>query len=483
MNVQPIPPRAGWLRELWWSLGDRIGLMWWRIGRKADAIFGDKQRAQDDALAQRFKADATAIEEAPVPIATHAALYVILALLIIAVLWSIFGSLDRIVVAQGKVATRTPLVVMQPFTTSRIVQLFVKPGDHVKKGQALAAFDPAFAQADQASLEHKVRELTAQVDRITAEMNGARTFPVQLGDGPERRTQAQIFAQEMAEYSGEMVQRDKRVGALDSEIATTKKSIIGLAAQVELAKQVTSAQERLESEGAGATLDLVRAQSNQIDVETRLSNAQGDAEKYAQQRAESEAERASFLGKWRSDHNQQLVQTRQELAEARETLNKARRMSDLTKMTAPVDGVVLEIADRSVGSVLREAETLLTLVPDDADLYVEANVASRDVSYVRVGNQARVKLESYPFQRFGTLDGTLDIVSPDSVPLKQDDQSQLVYRVQIRLDGTPREFAARGIRLRPGLVTTAEITTGKRSIMSYVLDPILRVSDESMHEP
>ena len=106
-------------------------------------------------------------------------------------------------------------------------------------------------------------------------------------------------------------------------------------------------------------------------------------------------------------------------------------------------------------------------MPDAADLYVEANVPSRDVGYVKVGNKVRVKLEAYPFQRYGTLDGVLEVISADSVSLKQDDQSQLVYRVRVRLVQTPAELAERAIRLRPGLVATAEITTGKRSIASY----------------
>jgi len=110
-------------------------------------------------------------------------------------------------------------------------------------------------------------------------------------------------------------------------------------------------------------------------------------------------------------------------------------------------------------------------------------VPSRDVSYVKVGNSVRVKLETYPFQKNGTLTGRLDVISADSIPLKQDDQSHLVYRAQVRLTETPRQLAARGIRLRPGLVATAEIKTGKRSIASYVLNPILRTADEGMREP
>ncbi len=155
-------------------------------------------------------------------------------------------------------------------------------------------------------------------------------------------------------------------------------------------------------------------------------------------------------------------------------------MRDLTEITAPVDGTVLEVADRSTGSVLREAETLVTLVSDGADLYVEANVPSRDVSYLKIGDAVRVKLEAYPFQRFGTANGVLNVISADSVPLKADDaKSELVYKTKIRITDSPKDLAKRGIRIRPGLVASAEIKTGKRSIASYILNPVLRTADES----
>jgi HlyD family secretion protein len=156
----------------------------------------------------------------------------------------------------------------------------------------------------------------------------------------------------------------------------------------------------------------------------------------------------------------------------------------LTELRAPVDGVILEVAQRSTGSVLREAETLITMVPDNSNLYVEANIPARDIGYVKVGQLVRIKLEAYPFQRYGTIDGTLVVVSPDSLPLKEkEDNSQMIYRTQVRLDDDASKLAGRAINLRPGLVASAEIKAGKRSIAAYILSPVLRTVDEGMREP
>ena len=437
-----------------------------------------------DRLANEYQPDAAALEEASVPLSAHAALYVVLALLITAIAWAVIGTVDRIVVAPGKIASQTPMLVMQPFTTSRVVQIAVKPGDHVVKGQLLAKFDPSFAQADVMSLRQKVASLTAQTERLQAELSGT-VFSARAGDTPERVTQAQIYSQEMNDYQAEDAQRESRLAQVASQIAVDQDAVPQIQAQLGMANKVVQIQQYLQSQQAAANLDVMRAQSSAIDAQLKLKNTLGDEKKLEQERSETEQERQAFVQKWRSDHNQQLVDARQQLAEASETLNKANRMDDLTEITAPFDATVLDVADRSVGSVLREAETLVTLVPDNAQLYVEANVSSRDISYLEVGDTVRVKLESYPFQRFGTVTGRLSVISPDSVPLKdgEDDSGKLVYHVQIALNEDATALAARGIHLKPGLTASAEIKTGNRTIASYILNPVLRLADESMREP
>ena len=455
---------------------------WRQLASWLDVGFGEDKSPLDSALVHAFKPDATAIEEAPVPISAHLALYVVLTLLVIALLWAGFGSVDRIVVAPGKITTQTPLIVLQPFAASRVLAVRVRPGDHVRKGQILATFDPAFAQADAASLAYKVHSLKMQAARLEAELAGS-TFAAAAGDDPDRRAQAQIFQQETAEYSAELAQRDHRVAELDTQIKAGEATVSGLRRQFKMAQKVEAIYRKLFAQKAVAPLDLMKAQSNAIDYRTRLDNAIGDGEKLRQQRAEAREARQSFLDRWHGDRNKQLVQTQQDLVDATQTLRKARTMKSLTEMRAPTNAVVLEVADRSPGSVLREAETLVTLVPDNADLYVSASIPAHDIGYVKVGETVRVKLDAYPFQRYGTLNGRLAVISPDSLPFSPDRPSQLVYRARVKITDAARTLVQRGIRLRPGMVATAQIKTGKRSIISYILNPILRIGSESLREP
>ena len=224
------------------KLEDGIERHWRALGEWVDRRFGDEEFRADHEAAHGFKPDAVAIEEAPVPLSAHAALYVLATLLVIAILWAIFGAVDRIVVAPGKIATRTPMLVMQPFTTSRILEINVKAGDHVRKGQVLVKFDPAFAQADVASLQHKVETLTAQTARLEAELAG-KSFVAEPGDSAERFTQAQIFDHEMSDYQAELKQRDSRLQQLQSQIQVDQASLPGLRSQLEMAHRVVVIQD------------------------------------------------------------------------------------------------------------------------------------------------------------------------------------------------------------------------------------------------
>lgn len=436
-----------------------------------------------DRTVNDFKPDASAIEEAPISLTANAALYTVAALLLAAVIWALIGKVDRIVVAPGKIATQTPMLVMQPFATAKIVSIDVKAGDHVAKGQVLARFDPTFSEADVSSLQQKVDSLTALTERLEAELTG-RPYTAGADANTARITQAQIFAQELSDYNASTSQRDARLAQIRSQIQVDEATLPGIRNQLGMAQQVAGMYDRLARQKAAATLDILRSQSSLIDAQNKLQGVAGDHDKLMQQHTEVQQERQAFIDKWRADHSQQLVEARQNLAEAVESLNKANRLQDFSQLVAPADGTVQQVADRSTGSVMREAEMLVTMVPDSADLYIEANVPSRDISYLKLGDSVRVKLESYPFQRFGTLSGTLSVISPDSQPLKEgDDSSKLVYRVQVKLNESAAALAARKIYLKPGLVASAEIKTGGQTIATYILHPILRIGDEALREP
>src|SRR5262249_955633 len=182
---------------------------------------------------------------------------------------------------------------------------------------------------------------------------------------------------------------------------------------------------------------------------------------------------------------EEVVQARRAHDAAAKQLDRAVRRNAVTVLTAPADAIVLEVAQRSVGSVLKEAETLYTLVPLDSPLEAEVSVEGLDVGHVETGGEARLKLQAWPFQTHGTLSGKVRTVTDDTFTPdpKKDGQQRPYYKARVELTATDLRDVPRSFRLIPGMAVTAEIKAGERTILSYFLYPLLRGLDESIREP
>jgi hemolysin D len=201
-----------------WSSGKKGALKSWNaVGSWIDhRVGGVPSESEAVGVARGFKPDADAIEEAPIPFSAYTVFYVVLALIVFAILWSIFGTLDRIVVAQGRVVTSQPVIVMQPFTISRISQIHVRPGQFVEAGQTLISFDPAFAQADEVSLDQRLRSLNAEIDRMEAELSGNDGFEPGPGADSETLAQAELFTGRKSQLEAELQVRKYRPSLMQS---------------------------------------------------------------------------------------------------------------------------------------------------------------------------------------------------------------------------------------------------------------------------
>jgi hemolysin D len=203
-----------------------------------------------------------------------------------------------------------------------------------------------------------------------------------------------------------------------------------------------------------------------------------------QEAAKARAERNAYIEEWRQKTAEELVAARRELDQAVRDLEKATRRNALVVLAAPADAVVLEVAERSVGSVLKEAEPLFTLVPLDVPLEAEVMVEGKDIGYIAAGNEVRVKLDTLPFQKHGTLDGKLRTVSENTFSDKDKEKTRdAYYRARVELATTTLKNVPPGFRLIPGMTTTAEVKAGDRSVLSYFLYPLVRGLDESIREP
>jgi hemolysin D len=433
-----------------------------------------------------FQPDAIEIEERTPPRLARLTLYCVIALIIAAVIWASFSRVDTIVVAQGKLTTTTSSLVVQPLETSVIRSIRAKVGDLVSRGQVLAVLDPTFSQADVDKLRVLVSALNAAVNRITAELDGHDYIPANSTNSDEN-LQRQLFLQRKAFYNANMRNYDAQIASANAVLKSSENEEALLTQRLETVQSIESMRTLLMNKDLGSKLNVLLSRDARLDVENNLARIRGTRVDYTHRLEKAKADKEVFIEDFRRTAEQELVDTRAKRNSAAEDLKKADLRRQLIELKAPADGVVLNIADRTIGSVVREAETLFVLVPRDVPLQAEVKVEGKDVGQVAVGQPVRLKFEAFPFQKYGTGKGVVRVVSQDSFTTNPKDESgrQLgpYYRVLVDVTDMHLRAPANQVRMIPGMAVTAEMRTGNRSVISYFLYPLLRGLDESIREP
>jgi HlyD family secretion protein len=404
---------------------------------------------------------------------------------------------DIVVSANGKIVTSESEIVIQPLETSMVRSIAVKMGQQVKAGDVLATLDPTFSLADRDELVAKLRTLNATYDRLDAELAGRVYDPP--NPTPEEATQRDIFRKRHDEYAAKLSTAERKTAQYYADFATHKTEATSLEEQIRLAARAEGMYQELVAKDLTSKLKLIDASQHLVDAKTRLDTNLGEQRKLTEQIAGAEAERNGFVQEWQRKLSEEMAQTRSDRDGAAARLSKAQLRNQLAVMTAPADATVLDVAHRPAGSVLREAETLMRLVPANAPLLFEVQIDTRDVARLHIGDRATIKLEALPWQQFGLAYGELKALTPDTLSddnaretseegsspeLKpQARQSPTHYRARIELRETKFRNLPEGFALRPGMRVVSDIKIGRRSILEYVLNPITRVIGESLREP
>ena len=442
------------------------------------------------AVAAEFLSDAEAIEARPIMNGVPVAVWGMAALLTAAVTWASLAEIDRVVSAKGKLATIQGTMVIQPFETSIVRRIDVRPGQVVHKGDVLGALDATFTSADTAQLKQRRASLEAQVARLEAEVADARYT---ASGNAEERLQRRLYDERMAARAAQRRKLDEAVGQLAAALSTNQHDREVLTRRLDGARQIEAMQQQLQARELGSRLKLLESGDQRMAIERELSQTINHAEEIRRQLAGAQAGRAGFDREWQQKAMEDLVSARRDSDQAAEQLAKAERKSELVALTAPADAVVLEVAKRSVGSVVREAEPLFTLVPLDAPLEAEVQIGAADVGLLHLGNPARLKLDAFPFQRHGTVPASLATISEDTFnheqgdgqppPANSQNGAEAFYRGRLDLGALTLRNLGPHARLLPGMSLTAEIVIGRRSVISYLLYPVMKGFDEALREP
>jgi adhesin transport system membrane fusion protein len=369
-------------------------------------------------------------------------LWVMVLVMLGSVAWANWAVLDEQVRATGKVIVSSRSQIVQVVDGGVLQELRVKEGDVVQAGDVLAELDRARFEASAAEIRSKVLDLTANVQRLQAELDGVPlTFSKVIQDEPELAIRQRSL-------------HERRLRQQRQERESLTKSL-------SLAEEELSAVQQLARTGDASESEVLSARRQVIELKGKLTNGQNE---------------------YRRDAQNELAVTQAELEQTLQVFRQRKEALDATVIHAPMSGSVKNIRITTMGAVLKSGDELMQIVPSDEPMLVEVRLYSKDVAFVRPGLRANVKLDAYDSSIYGSLAGEVVYVSPDTIDedLKQNEDPY--YRAQVKITKLPERAKVEPLEVIPGMTATAEIITGHRTVAQYILKPLRRGSAEALTE-
>jgi len=444
------------------------------------------------AEAVEFLPDAIEIKNEKLPLWARYSVVFSLLFFVGVIVWASVSQVDVVVKATGKVTSDKQNIVMKPRESSIVKKIHVRVGDIVEKDDLLITFDPRITSAEVDRIKQEIRVLEAKYNRFVAESSNKPYQPAELTI--ETGEELKIYKQRSDYYEARIKYFDEALKQLDASIATKKDSIATIEEQLKTVRKMEAMYEGLAKKKAVPVKDLWNVQVQRIELEGNRVTYINNLDELAHQKQSIISQKESFIHEWQNSISENMIATGRELDRNRKQLEQMLTQLSFVELRAPCKAVVHEIAPFPEGSAVGEAEAIITLVPLDGNMEIEAMVEPRNRGKVTVGADTRIKLSAYPFQKYGTMNGKVRQISEDTVvnpaaaaaAAGEDGapRSGSYYRTRVSLGGTdtlrnlPDNF-----RLIPGMEVEVEIKTGRRRIIEYVIYPLIKAFDETAREP
>lgn len=430
-------------------------------------------------------------EEAPSPL-PRAVLWTVLVLAAAFAVWASIGRLDVVAVAEGRLVPKSQLRIVQPTEGGVLRELLVKEGERVRVGQVLARMDVRSAEADSATARNEIAVRRLQLRRIDAELAGARLAA--LPEDPP-----QLYAQVEAQREARSHAHDANLAEQRTVIARARREMqAAVETQTKLAgvlpglAEQEHAFERLARDGFAGKLMVAQRSRERLEAEQDLRAQEHRVEGARAMIDQAERRIAQISASYRAQLQSERVDAETQLARLQQELQKLGYRQQQAELRAPADGVVKDLATQTPGAVLAPGTVLMTLVPDGEALVAEVWLANQDAGFVSSGQSAKLKLASFPFQRYGMLDARVARVSADSTERAGDAAkaggadgtraSAYAYRAQLEPLTQELRMGEARHALLPGMQLTAEIKLAERTVLEYILSPVQKIAAEAGRE-
>jgi len=440
------------------------------------------------------------VETPPSPLGRAIALTIV-TLFLLALVWACLSSIDIIATAPGKIVSSGRSKIIQPFETGVVRAIHAQDGQRVKAGDVLIELDPTINDAEHEHLSGDLAAAQLDVARLRAALSDnpdpLAEFHPPPGASPAMvATERQLLLDQTAEQRARLATFDHQKAEKEAERATITATMNKIGSAIPLQEQRVEVRKYLFERGLGSKLFYLQEQQDLVGNQKEMLVQKSHYQEAQAALAALDEQRVAAVAQYRHQLSDDLAKAEAKAAGLAQDVIRAGERTKLQRLTAPVDGVVQQLAVHTVGGVVTPAQPLLVVVPLESQLEIEAAVSNRDIGFIHEGQDADIKVDTFSYTRYGLLHGVVESVSQDAItpdaptpgaaakPGGTGDANakEPVYSARVSLDHSRMQIDDRLVSLTPGMAVTVEVKTGSRRIISYLLSPLLRYGHESLHE-
>lgn len=441
-------------------------------------------------LEREFLPAALEIIETPPSPAGRRMMLTICAAFALAVAWACWGELDIIATASGRIVASGRNKTVQPFERGVVRTIHVREGQAVKAGDPLVEMDPTTSQAERERIGAALKAARLDAARLEAVLlDDEAAFRPSDEAGPEAiALQQRLLTDTLAGYRALVARLEQQIAQKIGERATIIATCEKLEAALPLVRERVEARRYLVDREVGSRLTLLSERQELSNTERELAVQKSRKVEVEAALAIASAALRQGIADFRHNVLNDLSEARQKVATLSQELVKADQRAVLEVLTAPVDGTVQQLRIATLGGVVSPAEALMVIVPSGGQVEIEASLSNKDIGFVTPGDPVEIKVDAFPFTRYGLVHGTVTDVSGDAVPTEQGGSGAaaggqaLVFRTRIAMADATMHVNGQIVALSPGMTVTAEIRTGSRRMIEYLLAPLLRYRQEALRE-
>lgn len=443
------------------------------------------------------------ILETPASPLKHVLTLGICLLFVLALLWAWFGKLDVVVEAEGRIIPDGHVKTISPVQVARVKTIYIEEGSHVQQGEALVELEPNPSDLE-AQVEQPLQDiLSAQLtllrievllEQVEATLSGqmlssesslqqsARQKGILFLSEPSTQRWASehhALHSEQASFLSADHAMTRKVDELQAVLSADKEELKRLQLLLPIHNKLADASKGLHDKKMLSEVEWLARREKQIDTSQQLNVIRQRLEEHQARLQSAIAEQKQKRQEFYASHYREHLQASQQLDHARATLKKARQREHNQILTAPVSGTVQQLQVRSIGDVVQPAQPIMVVVPESARLEAEVMVQNKDIRWITKGQPVKIKVESFPYTRYGYLNGQVRQIASDAV---HDEQRGWVYLVRIRLEQTGFKVDQHYLALQPGMTLTADVVVSQRCLLEFFLSPLLRYQKETFRE-